>query len=82
MPHYFFHLRDGEDVLLDADGREFADIQAVAKAALVEARAIIAEEVRSGRVLLDKYIDVENAFGAVVHRLSFADAVEIVPPNG
>jgi hypothetical protein len=81
MPHYFFHLRDGEDVLLDTDGREFADIEAVAKAALVEARAIIAEEARGGRILLDKYIDVESASGAVVHRLSFADAVEIVPPN-
>jgi hypothetical protein len=82
MPLYFFHLRDGEDVLLDDDGREFADLQAVAKAALVEARAIIAEEARGGRILLDKYIDVEDASGVVIHRLSFADAVKIVPPNG
>jgi len=81
MPLYFFHLRDGVDVLLDGDGREFDDVDAVAKAALVEARAIIADEARKGRILLDKYIDVENAFGGIVHRLSFADAIEIVPPN-
>jgi hypothetical protein len=82
MPLYFFHLRDGVDVLLDGDGREFDDIDAVAKAALVEARAIIAEEARNGRIMLDQHIDVENDAGRIVHRLSFADAIEIVPPNG
>ena len=82
MPLYFFHLRDGVDVLLDGDGREFDDIDAVAKAALVEARAIIAEEARNGRIMLDKHIDVENDAGSIVHCLPFADAIEIVPPNG
>ena len=74
MPLYFFHLREGGEVLLDGDGREFDNVDAVAKAALVEAR--------DGRIVLDKYIDVENDFGGIVHRLSFADAIEIVPPNG
>lgn len=82
MPLYFFHLRDGVDVLLDGDGREFDDIDAVAKATLVEARAIIAEEARNGRIMLDQHIDVEDDAGSIVHRLSFADAIEIVPPNG
>ena len=81
MPLYFFHLRDGVDVLLDGDGREFDDVDAVAKAALVEARAIIAQEAREGRIMLDNRIDVENDCGDIVHRLSFADAIEIVPPN-
>jgi hypothetical protein len=49
---------------------------------LVEARAIIAEEARHGRIMLDKHIDVENDCGGIVHRLSFADAIEIVPANG
>lgn len=82
MPLYFFHLRDGVDVLLDGDGREFDSVDAAAKAALLEARAIIADEARDGRIMLDKHIDVENDCGDIVHRLPFADAVEIVPPNG
>jgi hypothetical protein len=82
MPTYFFHLRDGEDLMLDMDGRELDGLDAVKKLALIEARAILAEEVRGGRLLLDKHIDVENAYGGLVHRLAFADAIEIVPPNG
>ena len=77
MPLYFFHLRDGIDALLDKEGRELGSVDAVAKAALIEARGIIAHEVRDGYVLLDKFIDVENAYGGLVHRLSFADAVAI-----
>ncbi len=80
MPFYFFHLREGGELLLDDDGRELETMDAVAKAALVEARAIIADEALDGRIMLDKYIDVENDFGGIVHRLSFADAIEIVPP--
>ena len=81
MPVYFFHLRDGEDILLDADGRELDGAEAIADAALHEARAIIADEVLDGNILLDRVIDVENDDGRVVHRLSFADAVKLVPPN-
>ena len=81
MPLYFFHLRDGVDILIDKDGRELDSLAAVASNALVEARAIIAYEAREGRILLDKHIDVENAYGGLVHRLSFADAVEILGSN-
>ena len=81
MTLYFFHLREGVDILIDTDGRELDSLDAAASNALVEARAIIAHEAREGRILLDKHIDVENADGGIVHRLCFADAVEIVRPN-
>ena len=42
MPRYFFHLRDGEDRLLDPEGRLLSSIDAVSDATLKEARAIAA----------------------------------------
>jgi hypothetical protein len=77
MPVYYFHLRDGDDVLLDPDGRVLDDPGAIAESALAEARALISEEARLGRIRLDQHIDVEDADGRVVHRLPFDHAVQV-----
>ena len=77
MPLYYFHLRDGDDILLDPDGRELEGPGAIALCALIEARALLGEEVRSGRIRLDQRIDVEDVDGAVVHSLPFTEAIEI-----
>lgn len=82
MPLYFFHLRDGEDVLLDPDGQELDSAEKIAPAALREARAIIGEEARAGTILFDKRLEVEDEAGVIVHSLPFLDAVKIVWPDG
>ena len=77
MQTYYFHLRNGSDVLLDPEGRSLPSIEAVAAAAMREARALISAEVTTGKVSLISYIDVEDQAGQVVHTLSFEDAVRI-----
>ncbi len=79
MALYYFHLRDGIDVLLDPEGCELADLAAVERCALTAARSIISADVLDGRLRLDMRIDVEDPAGAVVHRLPFNQAIEIVP---
>ena len=81
MTLYFFHLRDGVDVLLDPEGREIESVDQIADIAMREARAIIVDEALSGTILLDKHIDVEDATGTIVYALPFTDAVEIVWPK-
>ena len=83
MATYFFHLRDGHDVLLDPDGRELADHAAIVRVALMEARHIIGHEAIAGSIKLDQHIDVEDSAGVVVHTIAFADAVAIIglPPR-
>lgn len=76
MARYYFHLRDGEDVLLDPDGREL-DEGAIIAAALAEARAMIAADVLQGHIRLDQQIDVLDAAGAVIHQLPFEDAIVV-----
>ena len=76
MALYFFHLRNGVDVLLDPDGRSLTRI-GVPDAALSEARAIIAADARAGQIDLDQSIEVQDSSGDVVHRIAFEDAVKI-----
>jgi hypothetical protein len=78
MKTYFFHLRDGEDIILDPDGIMLPNLPAVVARALVEARAIIGADAVSGTIKLDQRIDVENRVGVVVHTLAFDDAILIV----
>lgn len=78
VARYYFHLRDGEDHLIDAEGIElFAD--AVSGVALVQARDCMAGDIKTGLLKLDTFIDVYDRDGALVHSLSFGDAVEIIP---
>jgi hypothetical protein len=77
MPRYFFHLRDGTDVLLDPEGRTLDGPETLPGLALAEARSLISHDAREGRIRLDQRIEVEDAAGNVVCRVEFADAVEI-----
>lgn len=74
---YYFHLRDGADILLDPDGREFESIEAIQRATLVEARSIISCDAIQGLIRLGYHIDVEDRDRQVVHSLHFEDAVDI-----
>jgi hypothetical protein len=74
---YFFHLRDGEDALLDPEGREVADASRIAELALKEARAIVSQDALAGQIHLKQFIEVRDRDGKPVHRLDLRDAVAI-----
>jgi len=79
MPKYFFHVRDGKDVLLDPEGVQLAP-GAVAGYALRAARDCIAHEAKTGRIDMDQRVEVEDEAGTIVHRLEFGDAVQLIEP--
>jgi hypothetical protein len=78
MTIYYFHLRDGDDILLDPEGREFDSQEAIQRETLREARSIISNDALEGNVKLSYHLDVEDAFGNIIHRLPFEDAVEVL----
>lgn len=80
MTHYFFHLRDGTDEVLDPDGIELP-AGAVAGAALLSARDCMAADVKAGTLDLRYRIDVHDGDGEIVHSVAFADAVQIILPH-
>ena len=79
MARYFLHLRDSVDEVLDPDGSEFEDIEAVRLAVMRNARDTIAGDVRNGIVDFRYRIDAENEARQVVYSLPFKHAVNIVP---
>jgi hypothetical protein len=72
VPHYFLHLGDSIDDVLDMPA------EAVAGVALMAARDCMAGDVKAGRLDLKCRIDVHDESGRIVHTLPFADAVEVV----
>ena len=77
MACYYFHLCDGQDTLLDSEGREIGDPALLRGLVLKDARAIIAQDAIAGHIQLGQSIQVQDESGAVVHELHFRDAVTI-----
>jgi len=78
MARYYFHLRDGSDILLDPEGQELPDQQAIEACALKAARDTLSHDVEAGCLDLRPHLEVEDQDGKVVHRLELQDAVTIL----
>ena len=79
MPRFFFNVFD-DGATIDEVGVELPDLAAAHEAALEEARAVIIEEVRRGRIDLSHRIEVEDEARRPVLLLPFSAAVEIEGP--
>jgi hypothetical protein len=81
MARYFMQLRDGGNELLDPDGIEHSDLDALRKGVLVGVRSLLSEDVKAGVIDLRFRIDAEDHNGVVVYALSFAEALQIIPAD-
>ena len=79
MPRFFFNVFD-EAVAIDEVGVELPDLAAARETAIEEARAVISEAARRGRIDLSHRIEVEDEARRPVLLLPFSAAVEIEGP--
>ena len=79
MARYYMHLRDGTEELVDPEGREYPDLEALRNAVLLTARDLMMGDIRDGILDLRFRIDAEDESGAVVYTLPFKHAVNIIP---
>lgn len=77
MPHYYFHLRDGNDVIEDPEGSAFLNLQAARQEALATAREILAERVRTGQVVGGQQIDICDSKGHRLSTVPFCEAFKL-----
>jgi hypothetical protein len=75
---YFFHLHDDIEAH-DEEGRELPDIEAARRSALAEIRQVAAESVHEGPLNLGHYVEVEDESGTRVLKITFGEAVTVVP---
>lgn len=68
MPRYFFHVRDGDELLLDdGEGEEHANLEEARKAAIEGARDILSEAALSGKAAgMRQQIEVADETGRAV----------------
>jgi hypothetical protein len=82
VPRYFLHLRDGADELLDKEGQELANMEAVRKNVVTAARDVMAGDLRNGVIDLRYRIDAETHAGEIVYTLAFRHAFSTIPEDG
>ena len=76
MPRYYFHLFNDAQVP-DPEGIDLPDATVALERAVSAARAMAAESVREGRLILSHRIEISDETGASVGVVHFGDVVEI-----
>ena len=79
MPRFFFNLF-GDGATIDEVGVDLPDLGAARDAAIEEARAVLSDEAKSGRIDLCHRIEVEDEARRPVLVLPFSAVVEIEGP--
>ena len=75
MPHFYLHLRDGERLLKDPDGREFPSLDEARIEAMLSARELISARVLAGRKPNHSKFEITDASDNVVLIVWFEEAI-------
>ena len=78
MPLFFLHLRNHVDEVLDPEGVEYRDFEALKRAVIVASRDVMSGDIRNGIIDLRYRIDAEDEGGKTVYTLPFSAAVQII----
>lgn len=73
---FYFHLYNDIDAR-DEEGTELADIAAARAVAEEEARTMAAESVKKGHLDLSHFVEVSNAAGTTLFKVTFGNVVEV-----
>jgi hypothetical protein len=75
MGRYFFNLRAGANYIPDPVGQEHADLEEAKEEAVVAAREIVAEQVKTGEVIEQGEFEITDASGALCLTLPFREVL-------
>jgi hypothetical protein len=76
MALYYFHQMDGEEIL-DPEGIDLPDLEAVRHEAIRGAREILGEDLRNGMFDLRWRFEIVDEVGRLVMVVPFSDAVDL-----
>jgi hypothetical protein len=77
MPRFYFNVYD-DDITLDQEGTELADISAARELGRREVRGLAAESIKShGSLDLDHRIEILDESGTVISTVRFGDVVKV-----
>jgi hypothetical protein len=76
MPRYFFHVRDGDDLIRDEEGTELPDPQAAKAEAMASARDLAMDEIRSKNRVGGRKIEIVGEFGETIQTLPVRASID------
>ena len=77
MPRFYMHIRDGEELIVDAEGCTFPDIDAASEEARVAIREMLAERIRQGEVIDGQAIEISDETGRTLMTIPFKDSIKL-----
>lgn len=75
MPHYFFHVNEGGELVEDLEGAELPDASAARAEAMQAARDIMAEHIRKGLDVSGWSFEIADGSGWPIMAVPFSEAV-------
>jgi hypothetical protein len=81
MPHFFFHVINGNGETPDEEGLDLESASAARRIALESIRSIVAEEARRGAIDLHGHILVKDAADNDLMTVEFIEAFELRMPD-
>jgi hypothetical protein len=80
VPHYYFHVQNGNGFMRDDEGIDLEDESAARAMAMDSIRSMVAEEARKGVLDLDGFIDVLDHHSTQLTRIGFSEAFSLRIP--
>ena len=77
MPHFYFHLRQGEEIIEDEEGQDLPDVAAAQDEALKSLREMAAQSILSGDDFPDSFL-VTDADG---NEITSVPVASVLPPR-
>jgi predicted molibdopterin-dependent oxidoreductase YjgC len=77
MPTFFFRIRDGDVLIEDTEGEEFANVAEARAEAVHAAREMLAEKARNGGILDGQEIEIVDGSGNIVAVVLLKDELRL-----
>ena len=78
MKRFFFHLKKGDELILDDDGTELPDIAAAMLEALLAARELLADAIQAGEQKVAEALVIADEAGRTLEVLPL---IEVLPES-
>ena len=75
MPHFYLHLRDGDTLLKDPDGRDFGSLDEARIEAILSARELMSARVLAGRKPNHSWFEIADCNDNVALVVWFEEAI-------
>jgi hypothetical protein len=75
MSRFYFHLRDGDQLVTDDEGTDLPDLFAARREAVLCARELVAEAIKSGRRRVPEFLIIADETGRELGIWALADAL-------